>query len=877
MRAHRRRVIAAGLVRRMRVSGSSSSGACRCRARCADCVRERSGGRPRQRGRAREEGAARDRQAASQRRQRQAASRSLPQGGEGVRGLEDRREPHAAREVQRQGAERRGRAAAGGGGVVGVQWTQIGPAPLIIDAEQNYQGQGPDAGQVVSIAIDPRNTTDKVIYSAFNDGGVWKTTDGGDTWTPKTDYMPTLSIGALALDPANPSIVYAGTGNLYNNGFFKAVGVYRSIDSGDTWSVTSGSSALNGRASTSSSCRPPTRCSSPRTRACSGRRTRAASSRRSPVGGTTERVHHRPRPRHAEPEHRLRGRLRPGHLRLDGRRADVPGGEQPLGRNAHRRAEPDRPRLHLVRAEHDRERPDDVRRRAVHRSLHAARLHAAEELRRDVQVDRRRSDVVEHHGRRERRRATRRLPVRLRPDDRRRPGRREQGVHRLPGAVVLVGRRRQLLEHQRQRHPLGSPRDRLQPARPSHERRRHDAGLDRHRRRQPLHRRRRRQLRPAERRDRDEPLPRDGHRPRRGQQRLQLRRRAGHRARCATSPRDSGTEWHESVDADGGPMAVDWQDPDNAFGISNGQFIRTTNGGDSWNRPGSGDISCMPMSGAAAVDPNDGQHVYVPTNNGTLNSDGSACSQSQGSAGIFRSMDGGASFAGANFVATPATPRFIATTPTDSNLVWVALSNGKVAVSTNFQATTPTVHAEDGDRSAGGEPDRRSRSIRRTRIASSSSIPGFSGTATGALSKHVFLTTDAGTTLDRHRRHRARRDADGPGHAALLGRDRPADDAALDHRLDRPRRPAHARQRRDVAEARHRAAERQRDLAADRLHRHALAASRGDVRSQRVRADDGDRPAARGQLRPRLRASSPSARRRRASARCSTSARTTCT
>ena len=88
-------------------------------------------------------------------------------------------------------------------------------------------------------------------------------------------------------------------------------------------------------------------------------------------------------------------------------------------------------------------------------------------------------------------------------------------------------------------------------------------------------------------------------------------------------PSDSGTEWHESVDADGGPMAVDWQDPDNAFGISNGQFIRTTNGGDSWNRPGSGDISCMPMSGAAAVDPNDGQHVYVPTNNGTLNSDGS--------------------------------------------------------------------------------------------------------------------------------------------------------------------------------------------------------------------------------------------------------------
>ena len=259
-------------------------------------------------------------------------------------------------------------------------------------------------------------------------------------------------------------------------------------------------------------------------------------------------------------------------------------------------------------------------------------------------------------ARRELRRAARRLPVRLRPDDRRRPRRREQGLRRLPGAVVLVGRRRQLQQHQRQRHPLGSPRARLQPARSPRERRRHDAGLDRDRRWQPLHRRRRPELRPAERRDRDEPLPRDGHRPRRGQQRLQLRRRAGHRD-DAHKPGDSGTEWHESVDADGGPMAVDWQDPDNAFGISNGQFIRTTNGGDSWNRPGSGDISCMPMSAAAAVDPNDGQHVYVPTNNGTLNSDGSACSQSQGSVGIFRSMDGGGSFAGTNFVATPATPR----------------------------------------------------------------------------------------------------------------------------------------------------------------------------------------------------------------------------
>lgn len=135
---------------------------------------------------------------------------------------------------------------AGGNGVVGVQWTQVGPAPKVIDAEQNFQGTGPDAGQVVDIAIDPRNTSDQVIYAAFNDGGIWKTKDGGANWLPKTDYMPSLSMGSVVLDPGNPSIVYAGTGNIYNNGFFKGVGIYRSIDGGDTWSIPAGSADLNG-------------------------------------------------------------------------------------------------------------------------------------------------------------------------------------------------------------------------------------------------------------------------------------------------------------------------------------------------------------------------------------------------------------------------------------------------------------------------------------------------------------------------------------------------------------------------------------------------------------------------------------------------------
>src|SRR5260370_18307160 len=56
--------------------------------------------------------------------------------------------------------------------LTGVQWTQIGPAPLIINAEQNFQGNGPDSGQILDIAIDPRNSTDQVFYIATNDGRI---------------------------------------------------------------------------------------------------------------------------------------------------------------------------------------------------------------------------------------------------------------------------------------------------------------------------------------------------------------------------------------------------------------------------------------------------------------------------------------------------------------------------------------------------------------------------------------------------------------------------------------------------------------------------------------------------------------------------------
>jgi photosystem II stability/assembly factor-like uncharacterized protein len=124
-----------------------------------------------------------------------------------------------------------------------VLWVPIGPAPLNIDsAAQEFQGIGPDSGEVTDIAIDPGGDADRNIYIATNDGGIWSTSDGGETWRPTMDQLPSLSMGAVAVNPFNPQVVYAGTGNLYDGGeaFTKGVGVYRSPDRGATWSIVDG-------------------------------------------------------------------------------------------------------------------------------------------------------------------------------------------------------------------------------------------------------------------------------------------------------------------------------------------------------------------------------------------------------------------------------------------------------------------------------------------------------------------------------------------------------------------------------------------------------------------------------------------------------------
>src|SRR5260370_6722276 len=108
------------------------------------------------------------------------------------------------------------------------QWTFIGPRPTIHPVFQFT------SGRVTGLAIDPRDAN--VVYAATGGGGVWKTTDGGATWSPLTDTQPSLVIGAIALDPSNPDTGYAGTGqglNVPTDHY--GVGILKSTDRGATW------------------------------------------------------------------------------------------------------------------------------------------------------------------------------------------------------------------------------------------------------------------------------------------------------------------------------------------------------------------------------------------------------------------------------------------------------------------------------------------------------------------------------------------------------------------------------------------------------------------------------------------------------------------
>jgi hypothetical protein len=99
------------------------------------------------------------------------------------------------------------------------QWRMIGP----------FRG-----GRTRAVAGVPSKAN--VFYVGAVDGGVWKTDDAGRTWRPIFDDQPTQSIGAIAVAPSDPNVIYVGSGEgLHRPDLSVGDGIYRSADGGQTW------------------------------------------------------------------------------------------------------------------------------------------------------------------------------------------------------------------------------------------------------------------------------------------------------------------------------------------------------------------------------------------------------------------------------------------------------------------------------------------------------------------------------------------------------------------------------------------------------------------------------------------------------------------
>ena len=104
--------------------------------------------------------------------------------------------------------------------VGGLKWRNIGPAFT--------------SGRIADIAVNPMNHNE--YYVAVASGNIWKTTNSGTTFDPVFDNYGSYSIGCIVIDPNNPFVVWAGTGeHNHQRALGYGDGVYKSIDGGKAW------------------------------------------------------------------------------------------------------------------------------------------------------------------------------------------------------------------------------------------------------------------------------------------------------------------------------------------------------------------------------------------------------------------------------------------------------------------------------------------------------------------------------------------------------------------------------------------------------------------------------------------------------------------
>ena len=113
-------------------------------------------------------------------------------------------------------------------------WKPLGPydSSTIFSSTKRF-GQG----RVNTIAVDPNNSN--TYYVGAPAGGIWKSTDAGLNWSPLTDYLPQIGVSGIAIDPTNSDVIYIATGDDDGNDTL-SIGVWKSTDGGTTWTNTGG-------------------------------------------------------------------------------------------------------------------------------------------------------------------------------------------------------------------------------------------------------------------------------------------------------------------------------------------------------------------------------------------------------------------------------------------------------------------------------------------------------------------------------------------------------------------------------------------------------------------------------------------------------------
>lgn len=105
-------------------------------------------------------------------------------------------------------------------GIARTNWTWLGPGNV--------------GGRVRAISPHP-TTPDELLIGSVS-GGIWRTIDGGASWTPLSDFLPNVAVSCVVRDPSNANVIYACTGEgFFNFDAVRGLGIFKSTDNGNTW------------------------------------------------------------------------------------------------------------------------------------------------------------------------------------------------------------------------------------------------------------------------------------------------------------------------------------------------------------------------------------------------------------------------------------------------------------------------------------------------------------------------------------------------------------------------------------------------------------------------------------------------------------------